>query len=99
MPKEGSAFHPPIRHSVSPGMGGGLGAPEGEQDSAHGPSSHRPAALLKAVPSPGPQKGELCQVGWWAWRGQNSARLRRGQSQMPYLATVGALPVPFIVFY
>lgn len=25
MPKEGSAFHPPIRHSVSPGMGGAWG--------------------------------------------------------------------------
>lgn len=98
MPKEGSAFHPPYV-TASHQEWGGLGAPEGEQDSAHGPSSHRPAALLKAVPSPGPQKGELCQVGWWAWRGQNSARLRRGQRQMPYLATVGALPVPFIVFY
>lgn len=98
MPKEGSAFHPPYVTS-SHQEWGGLGAPEGEQDSAHGPSWHRPAALLKAVLSPGPQKGELCQVGWCAWRGQNSARPRRGQSQMPYLATVGALPVPFIVFY
>lgn len=51
MPNEGSAFHPPyvIRN------GGGLGAPEGEQDRAHGPSWHHPADLLKAVLSPGPQ--------------------------------------------
>lgn len=37
MPKEGSAFHPPYVTS-SHQEWGGLGAPEGEQDSAHGPS-------------------------------------------------------------
>lgn len=43
-------------------------------------------------------EGELCWVGWWAWRGQDSLRWGRGQSQTPHLATVGALPVPFIFF-
>lgn len=36
-------------------------------------------------------------MGRWAWRTQDSARLGRGQSQMPYLATVGSLPVHFFL--
>lgn len=39
VPKEGSASHPHSSHGLT-GNGGGLGASEGGQDRAHGPSWH-----------------------------------------------------------
>lgn len=36
-------------------------------------------------------------MGRWVWRTQDSAGLGRGQSQTPYLATVGSLPVYFFL--